>query len=63
MLKTEYLKSDGRIYEVVGRDGKGFPVCKLTNLKEIPEDKPLKEIKEEIKEETEDKPKRGRKAK
>ena len=48
MLKTEYLKSDGRIYEVVGRDGKGFPVCKLTNLKEIPEDKPLKEIKEEI---------------
>lgn len=63
MIKTEYLKSDGRIYEVVGRDGKGFPVCKLTNLKEIPEDKPLKEIKEEIKEETEDKPKRGRKAK
>lgn len=63
MLKTEYLKSDGRIYEVVGRDGMGFPVCKLTTLKEIPEDKPLKEIKEEIKEETEDKPKRGRKAK
>lgn len=63
MLKTEYIKSDGRIYEVTGRDGMGFPVCKLTTLKEIPEDKPLKEIKEEIKEETEDKPKRGRKAK
>lgn len=59
MLKTEYIKSDGRIYEVIGRDGKGLPVCRLTNLKEIPEDKPLKEIKEE----TEDKPKRGRKAK
>lgn len=57
MLKTEYIKSDGRIYEVVGKDGMGFPVCKLTTLKEIPEDKPLKEIKEE----TEDKPKRGRK--
>ena len=57
MLKTEYIKSDGRIYEVVGKDGMGFPVCKLTNLKEIPEDKPLKEIKEE----PEDKPKRGRK--
>ena len=59
MLKTEYIKSDGRVYEVVGRDGMGFPVCKLTTLKEIPEDKHLKEIKEE----TEDKPKRGRKAK
>ena len=39
MLKTEYIKSDGRIYEVVGKDGMGFPVCKLTTLKEIPEDK------------------------
>lgn len=60
MLNKEYLKSDGRVYEVVGRDGKGFPVCALTNLKEIPEDKPLKKAdKEEIAEP--EKPKRGRK--
>ena len=59
MLKTEYIKSDGRIYEVTGRDGMGFPVCKLTTLKEIPEDKPLKKAVEP----EEEKPKRGRKAK
>lgn len=41
MIKNEYLISDGRVYEVIGRDGKGLPVCRLTNLKEIPEDKPL----------------------
>ena len=64
MLKTEYIKSDGRIYEVTGRDGMGFPVCKLTTLKEIPEDKPLKKAdKEETAEPEEEKPKRGRKAK
>ena len=57
MLKTEYIKSDGRVYEVTGRDGMGFPVCTLTNLKEIPEDKPLKKAVEP----EEEKPKRGRK--
>lgn len=56
MLKTEYIKSDGRVYEVTGRDGMGFPVCRLTNLKEIPEDKPLRAAEPE-----EEKPKRGRK--
>lgn len=56
MLNKEYIKSDGRIYEVTGRDGMGFPVCTLTNLKEIPEDKPLKAVEPE-----EEKPKRGRK--
>lgn len=51
MIKAEYMISDGKVYEVIGRDGKGLPVCKLTNLKEIPEDKPLKEVKEEVTEE------------
>lgn len=60
MLNKEYIKSDGRVYEVVGRDGKGFPVCTLTNLKEIPEDKPLKKADKEETAEPE-KPKRGRK--
>lgn len=53
MIKNEYLVSDGRVYEVIGRDGKGLPVCRLTNLKEIPEDKPLeKPVKEEKPEKT-----------
>lgn len=60
MIKNEYLVSDGRVYEVIGRDGKGLPVCRLTNLKEIPEDKPLEKPK---KVEEPEKPKRGRKAK
>jgi len=45
MLK-EYIKSDGKIFEVVGRDGEGRPVTKVTNLTEIPEDKPL--VKPEV---------------
>ena len=53
MIKTEYIKSDGKIYEVKGRDGAGCPITVLTDLKEIPEDKPLSE---------EDAPKRKRKA-
>jgi hypothetical protein len=57
MLKREYLTMNGRVYEVVGKDGKGFPVCQLTDLKEIPEDKPLKKTEEA----EEEKPKRGRK--
>jgi hypothetical protein len=57
MIKTEYIKSDGKIYEVVGKDGEGRPVTKLTTLKEIPEDKPL-----EKPEEDEDKPRKRRKA-
>ena len=52
MIKNEYLVSDGRVYEVIGRDGRGLPVCRLTNLKEIPEDKPL-----EKPEKTEEEPK------
>ena len=46
MIKNEYLISDGRVYEVIDRDGKGLPVCRLTNLKEIPEDKPLEKPEE-----------------
>lgn len=45
MLK-EYIKSDGKIFEVVGRDGEGRPVTKVTNLTEIPEGKPL--VKPEV---------------
>ena len=58
MLK-EYIKSDGKIFEVVGRDGEGRPVTKVTSLTEIPEDKPL--VKPEAKEEVTEKPKRTRK--
>ena len=54
MLTNEYIKMNGRIYEVVGKDGRGLPICSLTDLKEIPEDKPLEKPEE-------DKPKRGRK--
>ena len=54
MLTNEYIKMNGRIYEVIGKDGRGLPVCQLTDLKEIPEDKPLEKPEE-------DKPKRGRK--
>lgn len=42
MLTNEYIKMNGRIYEVIGKDGRGLPVCQLTDLKEIPVDKPLK---------------------
>lgn len=59
MLKKEYLISDGRIYEVVGHDGMGFPVCALTDLKEIPEDKPLEKP---VKEEKPEKPVKEKKA-
>ena len=51
MIKAEYMISDGRVYEVIGRDGRGLPVCRLTDLKAIPKDKPLKEVKEEVTEE------------
>lgn len=57
MIKTEYVESDGKIFEVVGRDGQGRLVTKLTDLKEIPKDEPLP--KPEV---TEDKPRRRRKA-
>ena len=58
MIKTEYIKMGGKVYEVVGHDGAGRKVCTLTNLKDVPEDKPL-----ERPEDTEDdKPKRKKKA-
>ena len=55
MIKKEYLKMDGKIFEVVGMDGAGRKVCVLTNLREIPEDKPL-EKPEKTEEEPEVKP-------
>lgn len=61
MVNPTYIKSDGRIYEVVGYDGR-YPVTRLTDLKEIPVDKPLKKV--EVTEEPEEevvKPKRTRK--
>ena len=48
MIKeNKFIKSEGKIYEVVGYDGEGRPVCSLTTLKEIPEDKPLSVTEEE----------------
>ena len=49
MVNPTYIKSDGKIYEVVGYDGR-YPVTRLTDLKEIPVDKPLKKVetKEEV---------------
>lgn len=42
MIK-EYRKIDGKVYEVMGRNKAGL-ICKLVpGLKDIPEDKPLKE--------------------
>lgn len=50
MIKTtEYIQSGDKIYEVVGKDGQGYPVTKLTNLTEIPKDEPLPEVEEEPK--------------
>ena len=56
-MLDKYIKLDGKVYEVVGKDGAGRNVCVLTNLREIPEDKPLEkpEVTEEVK------PKRTRK--
>jgi len=61
MVNPTYIKSDGKVYEVVGYDGR-YPVTRLTDLKEIPVDKPLKKV--EVTEEPEEevvKPKRTRK--
>lgn len=65
MIKSkEYIKVDGKVYEVVGKSGR-YPVTKLIpGLKEIPVDEPLKAIREEAKEEVKDEseaPKRRRK--
>ena len=53
-MLNEYIKMDGKVFEVIGIDGAGRKVCSITNLKEIPEDKPLEKP-------VEDKPKRTRK--
>lgn len=60
MLK-EYMMMEGKVYEVLGKGWGNYPVCRLCpDLKEIPEDKPLKaEVVEEESEPVE-KPKRGR---
>ena len=48
MIKeTKYIKSDGKIYEVTGKDGDGRPVTKLTDLKEIPTEEKTKKSKKE----------------
>lgn len=62
----KYLMTGGKVYEVVDTDGAGRPVCRFRpDLKEIPEDKPLKKVEvkeEEVKEEApEVKPRRKRK--
>lgn len=62
MLK-DYMMIDGKVYEVLEKKGwGGYPVCRLCpGLKEIPEDKLLREVREEVTEVQEEvKPKRGR---
>jgi len=59
MIKTEYIESSGKIYEVVGKDGAGRMITKLTNLTELPKDEPLP--KPEESEETEAPKRRRRK--
>ena len=64
MIKSkEYIKKDGRVYEVTGKDGLGrMTVSLVPGLKEIPTDEPLSAIREEAKEEAkEEAPKRRRK--
>lgn len=64
MIKSkEYIKKDGKVYEVTGKDGLGRPTVSLVpGLKEIPTDEPLSAIREEAKEEAkEEAPKRRRK--
>ena len=47
MIKeNKYIKSDGKIYEVIGKDGDGRPVTRITGLKEIPEVKEEKKKKD-----------------
>lgn len=59
---AKYMKMDGKVYEVLGKGWGGYPICKLCpGLKEIPEDKPLREVREEVTEVQEEvKPRRGR---
>lgn len=59
MIKSkEYIKKDGKVYEVTGKDGLGRPTVSLVpGLKEIPTDEPLSAIRET----TEEAPKRRRK--
>jgi len=62
MLK-DYMMIDGKVYEVLEKKGwGGYPVCRLCpDLKEIPEDKLLREVREEVNEVQEEvKPRRGR---
>ena len=66
MIKSkEYIKKDGKVYEITGKDGFGrLTVSLVPGLKEIPVDEPLKAIREEAKEEVKDEseaPKRRRK--
>lgn len=61
MLK-DYMMKDGKVYEVLGKGWGGYPICRLCpGLKEIPEDKLLREVREEATEVQEEvKPRRGR---
>jgi hypothetical protein len=47
LTNKDYLMSDGKVFEIVGRDGQGRLVTVLTDLTEIPEDKPLPKLVEE----------------
>lgn len=47
MIKeSKYIKQGKRVFEIVGKDGEGRPVTRLTDLKEIPEPKEEKKKKD-----------------
>ena len=63
MIKpVEYIKSDGKVYIVTGKDGQGRTTVSLVpGLKEIPEDRPLEKPIEKPEPVEEVKPRRTRK--
>ena len=62
MIKSNYIKKDGKVYEVTGVDGLGRMTVRLVpGLKEIPEDRPLEKPIEKPEPVEEVKPRRTRK--
>lgn len=62
MIKSNYIKKDGKVYEVTGVDGLGRMTVRLVpGLKDIPEDRPLEKPIEKPEPVEEVKPRRTRK--
>ena len=62
MIKSNYIKKDGKVYEVTGVDGFGRMTVRLVpGLKDIPEDRPLEKPIEKSEPVEEVKPRRTRK--